>query len=114
MTIQLRCQHFASASDFPLYGLASPTSIATIKALTGDRAFDHRGLVAAVRFNVLALVALGFLVVAYGTWTYGRVTNRQISGWQHHRWAPPMAQAVVAVWFVARNLPKAPLTALYV
>ena len=74
----------------------------------------HGDLFAAVKFNAVALVALGFLAVAYGTWTYGRVTGRQIIGWQHHRWAPPIALALVAVWFVVRNLPFAPFTALYV
>ena len=74
----------------------------------------HGDLLAAVRFNAVALVALGFLAVAYGTWTYGRVTGRQIIGWQHHRWAAPITLVVVGVWFVARNLPFAPFTALYV
>lgn len=74
----------------------------------------HGDLLAAVRFNALALVAFGFLAVAYGTWTYGRVTGRQIVGWQHHRWAAPIALVLVSVWFVARNLPFAPFTALRV
>lgn len=74
----------------------------------------HGDLLAAIRFNALALVALGFLTVAYGTWTYGRSTNRQITGWQHHRWAPPVALALVSLWFVVRNLPFAPFAALHV
>ncbi|GAA2807180.1 DUF2752 domain-containing protein [Mycolicibacterium pallens] len=74
----------------------------------------HGDLLAAVRFNALGLVALGFLAVAFGTWTYGRATGRPIIGWQHHRWAPYVALALVAVWFVVRNLPFAPFTALRV
>ena len=74
----------------------------------------HGDIVAAIRFNALALVALGFLAVAYATWTYGRATGRRIIGWQHHRWAPAVALAVVSVWFVARALPFAPFTALHV
>jgi hypothetical protein len=74
----------------------------------------HGDLFAAVRFNALALVALVFLVVAYGTWTYGRVTGRQIFSWQHHRWPAVVTLAVVCVWFVVRNLPFAPFTGLYV
>ena len=74
----------------------------------------HGDLLAAIRFNALAMVALGFLTVAYGTWSYGRLTGRQILGWQHHRWAPLVALALVAVWFVVRNLPFAPFTALKV
>lgn len=71
-------------------------------------------LLAAIRLNALALVALGFLAVAYGTWTYGRVTGRQVTGWQHHRWAPFIALGLVSVWFVVRNVPFAPFTALRV
>jgi hypothetical protein len=74
----------------------------------------HGDLVAAIRFNALALVAFGLLAVAYTTWTYGRFTGRQITGWQHHRWAPVVALVVVSAWFVARNLPFAPFTALHV
>ena len=74
----------------------------------------HGDLLAAVRFNALGLVALGLLAVAYGTWTYGRAAGRQITGWQHHRWAPVIALALVSVWFVVRNLPFAPFTALRV
>ncbi|WP_210419683.1 DUF2752 domain-containing protein [Mycolicibacterium sp. ELW1] len=74
----------------------------------------HGDLLAAIRFNALALVALGFLAVAYGTWTSGRVTGRQLAGWQHHRWAPFITLGLVSVWFVVRNLPFAPFTALRV
>lgn len=74
----------------------------------------HGDVLAAIRFNAFALVALGFLAVAYGTWTYARVSGRQIGGWQHYRWAPQITLAVVAVWFVVRILPFAPFTALRV
>ncbi|KAA0109631.1 DUF2752 domain-containing protein [Mycolicibacterium sp. P1-5] len=74
----------------------------------------HGDVPAAIRFNALAMVAFGFLAVAYGTWTYGRATGRQIIGWQHHRWAPVVVLALVSVWFVVRNLPFAPFTALHV
>ena len=74
----------------------------------------HGDVLAAIRFNALGLVALGLLAVAYGTWTYGRATGRQILGWQHHRWSPFIALALVSVWFVVRNLPFAPFTALRV
>jgi hypothetical protein len=74
----------------------------------------HGDLVGAVRFNAVALVAFGLLAVAYATWTYGRFTGRQIKGWQHHRWAPVVALVVMSAWFVVRNLPFAPFTALHV
>jgi hypothetical protein len=74
----------------------------------------HGDLVAAVRFNALALVALVFLAFAYATWTYGRVTYRAVVSWQHYRWSALVTLVLVSLWFVVRNLPFAPFTALYV
>ena len=74
----------------------------------------HFDLLSAVRFNALAVVALGFLIVAFVVWTYGSVVGRKISGWQHHRWAATVTMVLVALWFVVRNLPFAPFTALRV
>lgn len=74
----------------------------------------HGDVLAAVRFNALAVLALGFLVVAFAVWTYGRIVDRRIMSWQHRRWAAPVTLAVVAVWFVLRILPFAPFTALRV
>src|ERR1700688_594290 len=48
----------------------------------------HGDVLAAVRFNALALAAVVLLVWAYLAWTYGRVTGRRIRSWQHWRWAP--------------------------
>lgn len=74
----------------------------------------HGNVSAAVRFNALGLVALVLLVWAYAAWTYGRVTGRPVRGWQHQRWAAAVTLALVMAWFVVRNLPFAPFTALYV
>jgi len=74
----------------------------------------HGNLVAAVRYNALGLVAVGLLVWAYVAWTYGRVVGRRITSWQHHRWSAVVALWVVMAWFVVRNIPFAPFTALYV
>ncbi len=74
----------------------------------------HFDVLSALRFNALALVALAFLFVAYGVWTYGRVVGRTISGWQHHRWAATVTMVLVTAWFVVRNLPFEPFTALRV
>lgn len=74
----------------------------------------HADLIAALRFNALAVVALGFLLVAYATWTYGRITGHEVRGWQHHRWSAAVTLVLVTIWFVVRNLPFAPLTSLYV
>src|SRR4029077_17867065 len=74
----------------------------------------HGDLVAAARFNALALVAVGLLLWAYVAWTYGRVAGRRIGSWQHRRWSAALTLTLVLAWFVVRNIPFAPFTALYV
>ncbi len=74
----------------------------------------HGDLVAAARFNALGLAALVLLVWAYLAWTYGRVVGRRIRGWQHHHRSAAVTLALVTVWFVVRNIPFAPFTALRV
>jgi hypothetical protein len=74
----------------------------------------HGDLSAAVKFNAVALVALVLLVIAFAIWTYGRLVGRRIESWQNYRWSAAATMAVVAVWFVVRNLPFAPFTGLYV
>lgn len=74
----------------------------------------HGNLLAAARFNALGLLAAILLVWAYLAWTYGRVTGRRIRSWQHHRWAAVVTLSLVAVWFVVRNIPFPPFSALYV
>ncbi|MGH3968720.1 MAG: DUF2752 domain-containing protein [Mycobacterium sp.] len=74
----------------------------------------HGDLLAAARFNALALAALALLVWAYAAWVFGRVAGRRIWSWQHHRWAAPVALLLVSAWFVVRNLPFGPFPALRV
>jgi Protein of unknown function (DUF2752) len=74
----------------------------------------HGNVAAAARYNALGLVAVVLLVWAYLAWTYGRVTGRQIRGWQHQRWAAAVTLLLVVTWFVVRNIPFAPFSALYV
>lgn len=74
----------------------------------------HGDLLAAARFNALALAALVLLVWAYLAWTYGRVTGRRIRSWQHHRWSAAVTLSLVVAWFVVRNIPFAPFSALHV
>jgi hypothetical protein len=74
----------------------------------------HGDVVAAARFNALALVALVLLVWAYVAWTYGRLTGRRIRGWQHRRWSALVTLLLVGAWFLVRNIPFAPFDALYV
>jgi hypothetical protein len=74
----------------------------------------HADVVAALRYNALAVAALGFIIVAFALWTYGRIVGRTIVSWQHHRWAAPVTLGVVVLWFVLRILPFEPFTALQV
>jgi hypothetical protein len=74
----------------------------------------HGNLLAAARFNALALVTIALLLWAYVAWTYGRVAGRRIRSWQHYRWSAAVTLALVLAWFAVRNIPFAPFTALYV
>ncbi|OBK75742.1 DUF2752 domain-containing protein [Mycobacterium sp. 1164985.4] len=74
----------------------------------------HLDLAAAVRFNALAVIASVLLLWAYGAWVYGSLAGRRVRSWQHLRWSAPVAVVVTVVWFVLRNLPFEPFTALHV
>lgn len=74
----------------------------------------HGDVPAAARFNALGLVAVVLLVWAYVGWTYGRVTGRRVRSWQHGRWSAMLALILTVTWFVVRNLPFAPFSALHV
>lgn len=74
----------------------------------------HGDVVAAVHYNALGLVAVALLAWASLAWTYGRISGRRVRSWQHHRWTPAATLTLVSVWFVVRNLPFAPFTALRV
>lgn len=74
----------------------------------------HGNLSAAARFNALALAAMVLLVWAYLAWTYGRLTGTRVRSWQHGRWSAAVALMLTVVWFVVRNLPFAPFSALHV
>jgi hypothetical protein len=74
----------------------------------------HGNLLAAARFNALGLVAVVLLVWAYLAWTSGHVAGRRIRSWQHLRWSAAVTLSLVVVWFVLRNIPFPPFSALYV
>lgn len=74
----------------------------------------HGDIGGAARYNALGVVAVAFLVWAFAAWTYGRLVGRRITSWQHYRWSAAIALALVGVWFVIRNIPLSPFTALYV
>jgi hypothetical protein len=72
----------------------------------------HGDLGAAVHFNAVALAALPVLVGLWGAWLFARWRGRRLRAWP--RWAVVLVLAVVLAWFVARNIPVAPFTALHV
>lgn len=74
----------------------------------------HGDVLAALRFNALTLTALVLAVPLYAVWAYGRVRGRRILRWHDHRWSVPVAIVVISAWFVVRNLPFGPFTALRV
>jgi hypothetical protein len=74
----------------------------------------HGDVLAAAHYNALGLIGLVLLLIAYGSWTYSRVTGRTVASWHRHRWAATVTVVLVSVWFVVRNLPFAPFTALRV
>ncbi len=74
----------------------------------------HGDLAGAAKFNALALAGLLVAVWAYAVWTYGRLVRRQPPKWPDVRWAASVTLVVVSLWFVVRNLPFSPFTALRV
>ena len=64
----------------------------------------HLDLPAALPFNALGVVAVLFLLWAYGVWVYGGLAGRQVRSWQHLRWSAPLALVLTLAWFVVRNL----------
>jgi len=76
----------------------------------------HGHLLAAAHYNLLALLAVPYLLYAYLSWT-GRVYRWR--RWRLPAWQPRTGQilgllAVVVAWGVLRNLPIGPLRALHV
>jgi hypothetical protein len=93
-----------------LFGLDCP-GCGTLRMLY---AVLHGDLPAAVRFNALTLTALVSAVPLYAVWAYGRLRGRRTLRWPDYRWTAPVAIAVISAWFVVRNLPFGPFTALRV
>jgi hypothetical protein len=74
----------------------------------------HGNLLAAVKFNGLALAALVVLAWTYAAWVYGLVAGRRVWSWQRNSWAAPVTLVLVVAWSVVRNLPFGPFPALRV
>lgn len=72
----------------------------------------HLDFSSALQFNALGMIAIAVLVVLFGTWVVARVRDTPMPRWSRFRWAPHVVLAAVAVWFVVRNIPVEPFTAL--
>lgn len=74
----------------------------------------HGDLRSAFAYNAIGVVVVVLLAWSYVAWTLRRTTGRHFPRWENWRWAPITVGVVIGVWFVLRNLPFAPFTALAV
>lgn len=74
----------------------------------------HGDVTAAVRYNAVGVLFLALLVWAFVAYCVGLRRGRRVRSWQHNRWAAIVVLVVVCTWFVIRNIPVAPFTALRV
>jgi hypothetical protein len=74
----------------------------------------HGNLVAAAQYNVVSLLVLPLLALAFVTWTVSRWRGRPVRSWQHWRWTPRIALVVFFAWFLVRNIPFEPFRSLKV
>lgn len=72
----------------------------------------HLDFSSALQFNAFGAVVVAALLVLFGAWVIARVRNTPMPRWSRYRWAPHAVLAMVAVWFVVRNIPVEPFTAL--
>lgn len=74
----------------------------------------HLDVPSALSYNAIGVLALVLLAWTYVGWTWGTLRRRPVRSWQHATWAPRLVLAVTVVWFVVRNVPVEPFTALRV
>lgn len=72
----------------------------------------HLDFPSALHYNALGVAVVALLLASFVMWTASRVRGTPMPRWDRYRWAPHIALGVIAVWFVVRNLPVAPFTAL--
>jgi len=72
----------------------------------------HLDIQAALHYNALGVVAVAIAVVAFAAWTVGSARGTTRPQWGRYRCAPRIALVTIALWFVVRNIPVAPFTAL--
>ncbi len=74
----------------------------------------HGDLGAAAHYNAVGLVALVLLAWSFTAWCVRLWTGRRWRTWQHFRYSSILVLIVAVAWFVIRNIPVAPFTALRV
>lgn len=74
----------------------------------------HADLAKALAYNAVGVVVVVLLIWSFLAWTLRRTSGRHLPRWEHWRWAPVTVGVVIAIWFIIRNLPFAPFTALAV
>lgn len=74
----------------------------------------HFDVPGALQYNAVGVVAAVLLVAAYVSWTLRSARGHRTGRRQRARWAPVAVAAILAVWFVIRNLPFEPFTGLRV
>lgn len=72
----------------------------------------HLDVPAALQFNALGVAAVVLFAATFVAWTVARMRGTSVPRWDRYRWSPHLVLAAVAVWFVVRNIPVAPFTAL--
>ncbi|WP_370947927.1 DUF2752 domain-containing protein [Amycolatopsis sp. cg5] len=74
----------------------------------------HGDIPAALHYNALTFLMGLLFVWSTAAWAVGRLRGRWVNSWLHWRWTPLAFGVAFALWFVVRNLPFAPFTALRV
>lgn len=74
----------------------------------------HADLGAALHYNALAVVAFLLLGWAFLAYVVRLWSGKRIPSWQSVRYMPWVVLTVVVVWFVIRNIPIEPFSALRV
>lgn len=120
----------AAAAGCLLVGLVDPTRTqlfppCPFKAITGGldcpgcgatratHALLNGDLGAAIGFNAMMLLALPYLLWSWLAWALPTVTNRQLPYLHIPAKVIYGIFAAVVLWWIVRNLPWAPLTALH-
>ncbi|WP_287216798.1 DUF2752 domain-containing protein [Rhodococcus sp. (in: high G+C Gram-positive bacteria)] len=72
----------------------------------------HLDVASALHYNALGVAAVVLLAGTYVLWVGGRLRGTPMPRWDRYRWSPHIVLVAVTAWFVVRNIPVAPFTAL--